>query len=72
MTPIEFKTHRESLGLSMKDLGEKLGVAKNTIYRLESGRLELKPVYQWAMRGLLKTQEELDNGPTAPSPSPVR
>ena len=42
MTPKKFKTNRQKLNLSQKQLAEALGVNQSTISRAESGELSRK------------------------------
>ena len=41
MTPAEFKTIRERLGLTPKELAERIGYARDTIHRIERGAIPI-------------------------------
>ena len=43
ITSLRIKQKREELGLSAEQLGEKIGKAKTTIYRYESGFIDKMP-----------------------------
>ena len=61
MSDFSLKTFREQRGLSQQALADMLGVAKNYVYLIESGR---KPMTESMRRRL----DELDN----PKPNPAR
>jgi len=56
MTSAELREARERLGLTQAELGARLGITKTSVYRMESGRQPILPVYELAVRGLKKTR----------------
>ena len=54
MTRTQFRKYREQLGLSPAQLALKLGVARNTVYRLENGRRKISRTTEIALLSLRK------------------
>lgn len=52
MTPEEFKTRRESFGLSMAGLAKLWGVDRGTVWRMERGILPVKRIYIMAFEAM--------------------
>lgn len=56
----DLKLIRHILGWSCKDLGEKLGVTKQTISNLETGRVQLSKPYILAIKYIICTEPNLN------------
>ena len=52
MTAADFKSIRESLGLTKAGLARRLGVSWQQVWLIESDRVYIREVYQLALRGL--------------------
>lgn len=66
MTPDEFITLRLKLGLNQREMGEKLGIRRSAVAKIEAGRnLMSKPVELLAK----KLVEELEQANSALFPS---
>ena len=54
MTPHEFRTIREQLGLTQAELAAHLGVALRTVLNIEAGESPKIRLYALAIRGLAR------------------
>ena len=52
MNPNQYRAIRKSLGLTQTELGQKLGVSRDTIHRRETGDAPITPEAAMAMRKL--------------------
>lgn len=56
----DLKLIRHILGWSCKDLGEKLGVTKQTISNIETGRVPLSKPYSLAIKYIICTEPNIN------------
>ena len=61
MTPTQFKQHRQTLGLTQLGLAKALGLTKDTISKIERGKLNLIERTENAITALVKLHK-LENG----------
>ena len=52
MTGPEYRAIRLALGLTQRELAERLGVRENTIWRRENGQREISPEAELAIKSL--------------------
>ena len=55
MTADYFRAVRETLGLSPGQLADRLGIHRNTVYRIERGDLPIRPSLEKTMQLLQRT-----------------
>ena len=58
MTKVTLRAVRANMGLTRKELGEKMGVSDDTVARWENGQAEIKPAYLYMLCGLSGFREE--------------
>lgn len=52
LTPAQFRTTLERLGISQAGVARTLGINRRTVTRYLSGGLEVTPMVAWALKGL--------------------
>ena len=57
MTPAQYKTHRQKLGLNQSELAAALGITRKTVNRREAGAATITIEAQLAIRSLQKTKK---------------
>jgi transcriptional regulator with XRE-family HTH domain len=60
MNPEEIRKKRLALGLKQDELGDKLGVARNTVSRWELGDVEPPAYLERALRDLAREMQQAD------------
>ncbi len=58
MAKVTLKAIRVNMGLTRKELGDKMGVSDDTIARWENGQAEIKTAYLYMLCGLSGFKEE--------------
>lgn len=61
MTPIEFRQYRiQALGLSQKELSDRINLTRETISRIESGHVPISTSVEMKIKDLVEKRTRLD------------